>query len=394
MHVDIGRYLMLRDSVAGYRATGVPLTALNNGRIIAAGGSDDIGLYYVTAKLSKWGGVGLDATLYVFFFGAIALCVGLGVLGFVLLWHRRPDQIASIVALVAGSLLAYLTAGDVYMLPFFVPIMIVPWVLYFRRTTSLLPLTWLAVCVGLIVGLSRSVRLDSALPSFCFTLLMFAFAYVVRWRLRVLLISILLVTVLLPGFFFKRQLAYRDAFLAARDHQYTAPTGHHVVWHDVYIGLGFLSNPYIAGYCDEEAAKAVRSVSATTRYASSEYESIIRGKVFELLRRDPKFVLFTLFSKVAITIFMFVVCCNLGLIAAIRYPKPWGIELAFWAAILFSSIAPILTVPLPKYSMSVIAFAILYGISSWAMCDRDPYATDLLTTVQASSYSKDAIPSR
>jgi hypothetical protein len=386
---------MLRDALAGYRATGVPLTALKGGRIIAAGGSDDIGLYYALAKLTDWFHIGLDAAIYVLFLNVVVISVSLGSLGFIFLWQRWPDRIASIVALAAGSLLTYLIAGDVYMLPFFVPIMIIPWVLYFRRSTSLFFLVALALCIGIASGMAGAARLDSALPALLFTLLLFAFGYVVRWRVKLLLVSVLVLAALLPALFLKQQLARRDAFHAASDTQYRAPSGRHVIWHDVYIGLGFLSNPYIAGYCDQEAAKAVRTVSSTALYPSREYESIIRGKVVELLKRDPKLVLFTVFSKVAVVVFMFIVCANVGLLTAIRHPKPWPIEFAFWAAILLSSIAPVLAVPLPKYAISVIAFAMLYSICSWSMRHTQVRPTETREVVaDTNCYADDAVTSR
>jgi len=47
-------------------------------------------------------------------------------------------------------------------------------------------------------------------------------------------------------------------------------------------------------------------------------------------------------------------------VAAISRPKPRGMELAFWLAMVFAASPGIIVIPLPQYVLGMITFALFY----------------------------------
>jgi hypothetical protein len=82
------------------------------------------------------------------------------------------------------------------------------------------------------------------------------------------------------------------------------------------------------------------------------------------LRKDPVFVVGTLLAKFGAVLVYFLFAANFGLLAAIRYPKPWSVEVAFGVAIAFNALFGLLAVPRLAYLEGFIAFAMLYGVIS------------------------------
>ena len=167
-----------------------------------------------------------------------------------------------------------------------------------------------------------------------------------------------------PILFFNSFFHERDRYLASHLPHYQEIENHHVFWHSLFLGLGYVWNGHGLGYFDESATKLVEAVSPQSKFGDPEYERIIRKEYFALIRKDPLHFINTLFAKAGITFFYILVFANLGLIAAFKYPKPPHLETAFWIAIVFNSLYGILVIPTPYYLMGTIAFSALYGLWS------------------------------
>lgn len=61
----------------------------------------------------------------------------------------------------------------------------------------------------------------------------------------------------------------------------------HGAWHNLYIGLGVVENPFGIVWNDDDGIRAVREVNPTTVYLSAEYYSILKRKYFEIVLHHP-----------------------------------------------------------------------------------------------------------
>ena len=71
---------------------------------------------------------------------------------------------------------------------------------------------------------------------------------------------------------------------------------HHVIWHSIYIGLGYIPNPYGLKWDDQVAYRHVGR-NASESPLDEEYERAVRNIVFDLIKRDPWFVAKALIVK-------------------------------------------------------------------------------------------------
>jgi hypothetical protein len=120
----------------------------------------------------------------------------------------------------------------------------------------------------------------------------------------------------------------------------------HLLWHTIYIGLGWYPNPYGIEYRDESGMAATKAT-----YASPEYEAALKAETTRIALADPGFVLGTEARKA---------------IEAIRVEWPWILIgcLAVWRrrslAVPFAlAFAPmVLAVPIPDYAGGLVAFGL------------------------------------
>jgi hypothetical protein len=179
-------------------------------------------------------------------------------------------------------------------------------------------------------------------------------------------LAALLVGLLIPVIYFRGLVARRDSFLLAAQPEYSRPLNQHPFWDTVYLGFGFIDNPYVPDFRNELSAAKVASISPSTPYLSPEYDRIIRTEALRLVRDHPLFVLTTVVAKVCIVALLLLACCNFGLFAAVSNPMPWTMELAFGSALAFNSLFGIIALPEIQYLLGFMAFGILYGIFSLA----------------------------
>jgi hypothetical protein len=125
-----------------------------------------------------------------------------------------------------------------------------------------------------------------------------------------------------------------------------------------------LSNDYGLAYKDVIAAKKVHELARDVLLDSPQYEAVLKTAVIELLRKAPVFVAETLAAKFGVVLIYFLLAANLGILAAIRYPKPWAVEVAFVAGLAFNALFGLVAVPRLSYLEGFIAFAMLYGVIS------------------------------
>ncbi len=360
------RYADLRDALAGYRQTGVPLVAFDGTRYLAAGFGDDLGIYYFIPRLAVLSGFSLKRTIDLFFGMAL---VGSFLVGIVSLFVTLKSWGLRLWAAFSLGVLFYFSyiKGDVYILQSAAAIAVVPWFLHLLKKRSVG--AGFVACLfgsGLLIGFANLMRSQAATGLGIFIVLLVALGQQCSLGKKLGLLAVLLAGLLIPVTYFHGLLARRDAYLVAVQPEYSPPLNQHPFWDTVYLGFGFIDNPYVPDFRNELSAAKVASISPSTPYLSAEYNRIIRTEALRIVRDHPLFVLRTIVAKVCVVALLLLACCNVALFAVVATPMPWAIELAFGSALAFNSLFGIMALPEIQYLLGFMAFGILYGLFSLA----------------------------
>jgi len=364
------RYAELQAAFDSY-AQGLPplvaATQTDSGTVYRAI-SDDAGLYYLLPKLAHLFHLAPSEAWAVWFFAILILSFGVGIYGTMHLLKTLPAKILYFIELsFLGALI--IKYGDIYQIAPCLALAAVPLLLQnlcsergdralWRDATAL-------GTAGFIFGLAHLVRSHSATGLMLFVIILLLFGTAVRaWHKRLLLVAIVLIGFMLPLLYMNHVADMRDAFLKAHQPNYHPVLRQHPFWHTVYIGLGYLSNDYGLAYKDIVAAKKAHELAPDTPWYIPQYDAALKTAVIDLLRKDPVFVVGTLLAKFGAVLVYFLFAANFGLLAAIRYPKPWAVEVAFVAGLAFNALFGLVAVPYPTYLEGFIAFAMLYGVIS------------------------------
>jgi hypothetical protein len=366
------RYAELQAALDGY-AQGLPplvaATQTDSGTVYRAlGMTDDAGLYYMLPKFAHLFHLALPEAWAAWFFAILILSFGLGIYGMTRLLNTMPAKILYFIELFFLGILI-IKRGDIYQLAPCLALAAVPLLLRHMTSEHEDHAFWrYSVALGLagfIFGCTHLVRSHSATGLMLFVIILLLFGTAVRaWHKRLLLVAIVLIGFMLPLLYMNHVADMRDAFLKAHQPNYHPVLRQHPFWHTVYIGLGYLSNDYGLAYKDIVAAKKAHELAPDVLLDSPQYEAVLKTAVIELLRKAPVFVAETLAAKFGVVLIYFLLAANLGILAAIRYPKPWSVEVAFGVAIAFNALFGLLAVPRLAYLEGFIAFAMLYGVIS------------------------------
>jgi hypothetical protein len=364
------RYSDLQKTIAGWETTGRSLIALENGRLVPAGFSDDPGIYALIPWLARTFHLDLSFSITAFFDSILLLGVLIGCIGVLLLSNSSLMRTLGIAVVLYSSVLAYRT-GDVYLLEFSVPMSLVPLALFFVRRQRMESKAFVQFLFvgGLVAGVASLVRSSSSLPTIVFLVLL-VLLMAVKVLKKAILVALLLGAFVLPRLYFHHLVSERDSFLAAQNLATRTATSRHIFWHLAYLGMGFLSNPYApGGICDDAAKAKVHSVRPSAAYLSPEYDRVLRQETIAFVQSHPTLAMFTVFAKLGIIVSLIAIFANIGLLGAIFYPKSLSIEVPFWGALVMASAPLIVAAPIPLYSIGLVAWSVIYGFVSlnWAV---------------------------
>jgi hypothetical protein len=359
-----GRYEGICLALVGYDASGQSLVGLKGGHFFAPDYGDDQGILWLIPPLIRAFHLTLDEGIDIFFGAALAFSLFLGLLGFFLLFHGSAGRLVALTGLSALYLASW-KVGDVYTFYVVSAVAVVPLFLYFVRMA--VPSAWFCVFLfmsGALIATSEIVRSYSSTATLIFLVFILLVGRQFAYKWRLLLCAILLAGMAVPSLAYEHAFAQRSRFLAWREPANALTQKGHVLWHSVYIGLGFLQNPYVPAYLDEVGYARVHSIDPSVVPFSPAYEAILQREVVRLARAHPDFLLTTIAAKAGVVLAYLLICANIGLLAAFFYPKGWVTESAFWLAMGFDSLFGLLIVPKSTYLLGLIAFAVVYGILS------------------------------
>jgi hypothetical protein len=356
----------LRRVSEGYSRTGLPMVAYDGTSFLPAGPSDDLGLYYIVPWISRTFHLSVDRTITGILFSGLGLGFLVGSAGLIVGLRTAGGKAAAVIALLLLALLAR-RVGDVYIFEFAALAGLVPWILYFTRKKNSTgkALAAFLFLLGLVTGICGLIRFGSAPGVLTVAIILLLFGLPATIRKKAGLIAVLLLGFVLPQLYLGGFNHRADVFLTDNAPGYHAGDSRHVFWHFAYLGLGFLSNPYVpGGVCDEIAKDKVAAIAPGAHYCSVEYDTVLRHEVLAIAKQHPNLVLFTVFAKLGIVLGIIIVFANVGLLAGFLYRKPWPVELAFWSALVVSAGPLVILAPLPMYSLGIMTLSVVYGVVS------------------------------
>ncbi len=358
------RWSDLQISAAGYEKTGVRLVGWDGSRLVPTEFKDDSGFDYFVPQLTSLFRLSLVQGADFFIGGMIVFCYSLGALGLLLVLQGRWLKAWAMFELVLLALLG-VYVGDVYVVQSSIAILIIPWVLYFSRNWQSGLQSPFFLAVGVALGVANFVRAHAGTVVLLFCLPLLAFYGKTSVKRRVLLMASLLAGTTTATLYFRHAFVVRDAYIQNHQSGYLPPAPHqHPVWHSIYIGLGFVSNPYVpGGYCDQVGLNEVQAVSPSTDFFSPAYDRILGQQVYQLAKNHPYVLVSNVAAKLGILQLIVLLAGNIGWLA-VRYRKPLSLDAAFLAAAGFGVLPGLLTMPVPKYVVGGITVLVVYGLVS------------------------------
>jgi len=375
MNFMSGRFDELEHTLLGLQKTGVPLIACYDGHFTACGSGDDLGAYYLIPKIALMLNVPLHQAVNLFYGAIVIVALLAATVGAMLLFQTKLLRTTAFLALLVLSGLSFYY-GDVYIVTAAIPMVLVPWLLYLVRRPNVRLLACFCFGLGIILQFANIFRLHSGTAPLIFAVIVLWATYTLSWRARTILPLVILAGMGLSWGFFQSAESQRDRFLRSRTASYSPPSDAHAIWHSVYIGFGFLGNPWVPEYSDAVAIAKVKSISPKAGFVSPEYHRILQAETLRFIRQHPRFVAWTVFVKISVILMYLLLGANYGLLAAIRCRRPQVYSKAFWAALSFSSLNGILTYPRISYLLGFLTFAVLYGLVSIQTCCGEDSLTD------------------
>ena len=166
--------------------------------------------------------------------------------------------------------------------------------------------------------------------------------------------------------------ADRDAYLSKEAIAFNhTTTDSHFFWHSVYIGFGFLNNPYGIVYSDGAATNLVKSKypaiigssDVDTDYHA--YEHVLKQETLQLAINHPYFVIRTLAAKFGVVMLFVAASFSLGFFYLFR-ARPKSVDVVFLLGIGFGFLPCLLVMPIPKYALGGFGMAAFYGFACFA----------------------------
>jgi hypothetical protein len=225
---------------------------------------------------------------------------------------------------------------------------------------------WYLVGLALVASLVSSMRANAGLPFLLGAMILAA------WRLPSLYrrlggIALLLFAYLSVTSFAMHAVQTQRDDLIHTDFTSAYPNGH-PLWHNAYMGLGYLKNKYGIHITDQSSRDAAYREDPTANVPSRKYEATLRRLYFRILVDDPGFVLKTYVLKAVVVASRavrrfpaLVVLAPLALLMRSRRRTKFAQILLIVPAGVLGGLAPVLTnpVPIPEIEAGWFSFLVL-----------------------------------
>lgn len=352
----------------GYNKSGVHFVTFFAGSFHPLDLADDKATYYFILETMKIFKLPLLQSVRLFYLSLVVFSILVSLIFSFLLfksWKTRLLYVSSLMLIIFLTL----RSSDLYILNGLTVIISVPISLYlfFRLSNKGAWFLLSFFLLGVFLGTSYYMRAHSGTGPFLF-LLVLTFFDQCSVRKKFFLASILVLGLMFPKIFFGELFSERDAFLKQNIKNYQKITSNesHYLWHNLYIGLGWVENPYVLEYSDGEGMRHARLVNKDVAYKSTEHNEILKRKYFELILQHPMVVFYNISGKFGVLFCIFLILTNYSLYLSYQYKKSRSIEIGFWIMISFNSLFGILVMPFLNLILGFIAATIFYAQISYA----------------------------
>ena len=295
--MNLLRHEYLYKALANLEKYGVPMLANENTPAVIG---DDPGIYYFIPKLAQMFSISLPVATQLFFTGLLALSGIAAAIGIFRLFKSNYVRFCGVIMLLAFVRRGFYVT-DVYQAPAIAVIGIIPLGLYaFSRGGMRIQIATL-IWSGLLCSLCNQIRSHSGTLGLLFLLT----CIIIRcWKEKkafrqiLLRIAVLFICCIPIWGFMEYQIKQRNDFLLQHGMNASDLTSGHFFWHNMYIGLSWLPNQYGIKWNDNCAVDKVLSEAPDVKIGSVRYESELRRHYFELVKKDPVFIVKTYLSKV------------------------------------------------------------------------------------------------
>jgi hypothetical protein len=363
---DFNRSTVLGDAIRAYDhglPLGVGMTASGQHYPVALG--DDLGLFVVAPPLARLVGitdplVAARLTLLVFFVPACALAP-------VLLRRLGGAALSGVLgplAVLGGACVFEISPYWAMAWAFLFLLPLVLWMDRRERPWGVGAVALVAV-VGVLCGLASTMRGDSGAPVLLALLAVLATRR--EWRIGWRGASAALAIVLYVGVSSGVPRAVESA--RTRVAPYPDAIAGHVIWHNAYIGLGYLPNRYGIWWNDGVALRAARRYDPGVVYVTNRYERDMRHLVLTIVTHDPGLVVSTLLRKLAVTVMwslpiLLVLALTLPVAMRGRRRAVGRLVLLIAPALLFGLLPGELGQTIPEYLYGWLSATLLLGVIS------------------------------
>ena len=120
-----------------------------------------------------------------------------------------------------------------------------------------------------------------------------------RLRKKFIIAALLIFTYVMPWLVLSSIRTYRNHVYF--NGQKSVMITHHGLWHNAFMGLGYLPNPYGIRWDDSSVLPLVKTVNPNANYLTNEYFGILRQLYFKHVFEHPQFFLENLLAKIKAT---------------------------------------------------------------------------------------------
>lgn len=347
------RAVDLADAVRAFRH-GLPLLVAQSphGALYPAARGDDPGIFILGQLLGGLTGIGdplvlARLLLLVFFVPSVTLAP--------LLFRRiTGSAAAALLAPVALVGAAFALEATPYWAGTWAVLGLIPVVLWVEDSSWRGSAGAVLVAVAALAGIASAIRAQSGLP--VVLVILIALATRSRWRMwwragvGVLAVCAYLLVSVTALSAIERQ---RDHYRPIAAHYPRSPRTH-TLWHNAYLGLGYLPNRHEIWWNDGVALLAAERSDPHVQFVTASYEGVIRKLTLDVIEAEPLFALST-YAKKAVVSVLWAAPLLLVLIATL----PWALRLQprrvrrlslFAAPALLVGILPaLIAIPVPEY---------------------------------------------
>jgi hypothetical protein len=354
------RTLLCEWAVAGYRATGHYLVAIDDKGLLSASGlQDDPGLYLFIPWIVNVTGWSVPKAIAAFQWSLILISAAIALVCTWKLFRTTVQRLTVTIAILL-SIALEIFSGDIYLLPVALVLAVVPLSLVLLGTTRVHLILTAMVLIGFIAAFFDFTRSQSATGVLLFLLVLIVTSKVSR-RVRIQWAVGLLAAFFIGIGVTRVMILRRNTFLASRVTNFQARPIRHPMWDHVYIGFGFLTNPYVAAYRDDVAASAMRAINPTMDPWGPGAEAVFRREVIRLAVAHPFFVVRTMVAKLGVLAFYLFLAGGFLVMWRSRKRQSNSLDAAFAIGIGFYLLPGIFMIPTVQYVAGAISFMLLYS---------------------------------